>query len=273
MTIKALLHIFQQELHEIYSQNEIEAIFYRLSEHFWQIKRIDVSLNPGLKAVDNRLADALPKLKQNEPWQYITELEYFYGLDFKVKPGILIPRPETEELVDWVLQNVRKDDKILDIGTGSGAIAVGLAKNSSGKLTAIDISNEALSVAKENADKHSVDIDFEQLDILQCTHLPKQFDIIVSNPPYVRQTEKDLMHKNVLEFEPEKALFVPDGNPLIFYDKILKLALQNNSREVYFEINEYLKDELTELLKDKHLMHYQFKKDFRGKWRMLRIVI
>jgi len=269
--IKDLLRQYQTELKEIYPANEIEAVFYRLTEYFWQIQRVDIVMQPDSIAPDTRLHKALKELVQNKPWQYITGETEFYGLPFQVNQNVLIPRPETEDLVDWVLQDLKTGQSILDIGTGSGAIAISLAKNSQAKVSALDISEEALQVAKRNAKKNNTPIDFYQADILEATSLPDSFDIIVSNPPYVRLLEKELMHENVLGYEPHIALFVPDEQALIFYEKIIELALQNQAKYLYFEINEFLKSELTALLQSKGLEHYTFKKDLRDKWRMLSI--
>ena len=271
MKVKDLLDLYQIELKELYPAKEIEAVFYRLTEYFWQIQRIDIVMQPDSIAPDTRLNKALEELVQNKPWQYITGETEFYGLPFQVNENVLIPRPETEELVDWVLQDLDSGQSILDIGTGSGAIAISLAKNSQAKVSALDVSENALQIAKHNAEKNKTHIDFYQADILEATSLPASFDIIVSNPPYVRLLEKDLMHKNVLAYEPHIALFVPDKQALIFYEKITELALQNQTKTLYFEINEFLKPELTALLQSKGLKQYIFKKDLREKWRMLRI--
>ncbi len=276
MVFRELLNIFRQELSHLYPRKEIDAVFFRLSSHFYQIKRIDLSLMPELKPDDNKLHDALDRLITGEPWQYIIEKTEFYGLDFKVNNNVLIPRPETEELVDWVLKTHRKNQlKVLDIGTGSGVIAISLAKYlHQAEVTAIDISETALEVARENAESNQVEIDFRAIDILKASNISrKKFDLIVSNPPYVRNSERKLMQKNVLNFEPEKALFVNDDNALIFYKKIIEFALNNATQNsyIYFEINEFLKHDLSNLLRDKNLNQYEFRKDIFGKYRMLEI--
>ncbi len=258
----------------IYEKREIEAVFYRLLSFYYQIDRVDVSLNPELTIETDRLMTALEVLKDYKPWQYITGEVEFYGLPFKVNPSTLIPRPETEELVDWIINDLPKNNglRILDIGTGSGNIAVSLAVNlQAASVTAVDISSEALKTARENAHLNNVDIELKQIDILTLENCPEHYDVIVSNPPYIRESEKNLMHNNVLHYEPHTALFVTDENPLVFYDKIIRLAQNNRSSYVYFEINEYLKDDLERLLKKNNVYSYEFRKDLFGKYRFLKI--
>ena len=274
--VKKILELYKQELTDFYNPNEIQAIFYRLLQSYYGIERLDVSLNPDLKVDETKLLSALSQLKQHKPWQYITGLTEFYGLNFKVNPATLIPRPETEELVDWIVDDLKNMPllRILDIGTGSGAIAVSLAVNlKDAVVTAIDISEEALQIAKENARLNHVSVNFQQLDILKQSECSRFYDVIVSNPPYVRESEKAMMQVNVLQYEPSSALFVPDDNPLLFYKKIIRLAIQNRSSYVYFEINEFLKSELENILKDFEIANYEFKKDMFDKWRFLKLLL
>ena len=274
--VKEILEFYKQELPAIYDPNESQAIFYRLLSALYGIERLDVSLNPDLKVDETRLLSALNELKQHKPWQYITGQTVFYGINFKVTPATLIPRPETEELVDWIVDDYKNVPslRILDIGTGSGAIAISLAANlKDAVITAIDISNDALQIAKENARRNHVSVHFQQLDILKQSACYQAYDVIVSNPPYVRESEKTMMHANVLQYEPDTALFVPDNNPLIFYEKIIRLAVQNRSDMIYFEINEFLKPELEHLLKDLGINIYNFKKDIFGKWRFVKVIV
>ena len=183
----------------------------------------------------------------HEPIQYILGETEFYGLPFKVTPDTLIPRPETEELVDWISSEIDKESltkeiNILDIGTGTGCIAISLAKNLSNvNVFAMDVSEKALKIAQYNAKKNKVTIEFLEKDVLQLAKLPTQFDVIVSNPPYVRNLEKKEINPNVLENEPHLALFVDNQNPLIFYDTISDFALQNliPGGFLFFEMNEY----------------------------------
>ncbi len=275
-TIKEILSQYKNTLKTIYPDVEIEGIFYRLLEDFHQILRIDTSLNPNLKIDEQDLINALKRLEQNEPWQYISEKTSFYDCEFKVNHNVLIPRPETEELVRWIIDdyNDKPGLRVLDIGTGSGAIAVCLSKHlHQAEVYALDFSEKALEIAKENAVRNQVNINLIKQNILDDFFIDLKFDIIVSNPPYVRHSEKTMMRPNVLDFEPDSALFVNDDNPFIFYDKIIDFYKQNSRVEghLYFEINEYLKPELTDLLIKKEINNYKFKRDFFDKWRMLRI--
>ena len=227
-------------------------------------------------------AEQLSELKQrcqqlalNIPVQYSYQKAYFFGLKLYVDPRVLIPRQETEELVDWILQTIigrgSPPLRILDIGTGSGAIAIALKKQLPQlRLTAMDISAEALEVAQANAKRNKVDVCFLQQDILQVEDLGQSFDIIVSNPPYVREQEKQQMHPNVLEHEPHLALFVPDDNPLLFYDKIATIATRNLDPQgsLFFEINQYLGKEMLQMLRQKGF-HSRLRKDLNGNDRMI----
>jgi release factor glutamine methyltransferase len=274
--VKELIDLFQNELQDIYPKQEISAIFFQLTEHYNNSKRIDLSLNPDLSVNQEKYLSALNELKKHKPLQYIIGKKEFYGLSFLVNNKVLIPRPETEDLVDWIIaDNKHKSNlSILDIGTGSGAIAIALAKHlPDAKITALDISEQALEVAQKNAEQHKVSIDFKQIDILKQDQCQQHFDIIVSNPPYVREQEKKLMRKNVLDYEPHTALFVSDNNPLLFYEKIIDVFLKKNTTNdlLYFEINEFLKNDLITLLKKKNLLNFHFKNDFFGSNRMLKI--
>ena len=274
--IKDILEQYKSELTGIYDANEIQAIFYSLLPDFYGIGRLDVSLNPELKVDETKLLSALTELKQHKPWQYIIGQTEFYGLKFKVNPATLIPRPETEELVDWIIDDFKNISslRILDIGTGSGAIAISLAVNLPDvSVTAIDISEAALQTAEVNAGLHQVAVRFKQINILNQTDCEEAYDIIVSNPPYVRENEKKMMQANVLQYEPSTALFVPDDNPLLFYEKIIRLAIQNRSSYVYFEINEFLKSGLENLLRNFDITTYEFKKDMFDKWRLLKLKV
>jgi release factor glutamine methyltransferase len=221
--------------------------------------------------------EASNRLQHFEPIQYILGETEFYGLPFKVTPATLIPRPETEELVDWILAHYNKNHKtLLDIGTGSGCIAITLAKNlPSLEISAMDISEETLKIASENAKDHKVGVIFSKVDILNALALPQKYDIIVSNPPYVRNSEKKNMQKNVLDYEPTMALFVEDDNPLLFYSKIAALAKNylNPKGFLFFEINEYLGKEVIQLLKRESFSEIELKKDFFGKDRMIKCTV
>mgnify|MGYP001690202399 FL=1 len=219
-----------------------------------------------LKAVCEQLA-------RNIPIQYIYQKASFLSLDLYVDERVLIPRQETEELVDWILTTYAREEnlRILDIGTGSGAIAIALKKHlPRAKVTAMDISGEALQVARTNAKRNKAVIELIQQDILQVGDLAAYFDIIVSNPPYVREQEKQQMHPNVLEHEPALALFVPDDNPLLFYDKIATIATHNLAPQgrLFFEINQYLGDPMCQMLQQKGF-YTELRKDLNGNDRMI----
>ena len=219
-----------------------------------------------LKAVCEQLA-------HNIPIQYIYQKASFFGLDLYVDERVLIPRQETEELVDWILTTYARQEnlRILDIGTGSGAIAIALKKHlPRAKVTAMDISGEALQVARTNAKRNKAVIELIQQDILQVGDLAAYFDIIVSNPPYVPEQEKRQIHPNVLEHEPALALFVPDDNPLLFYDKIATIATHNLAPQgrLFFEINQYLGDQMCQMLQQKGF-YTELRKDLNGNDRMI----
>ncbi len=282
MTLKKLKTDFTASLKGIYPSEEIQSFFNILSEEYLKLSRLEIALNPQKEISENaaeKFQKAILRLKNQEPLQYIIGETEFYGLPFKVNKHTLIPRPETEELVDWILSEKTLNTQysllntILDIGTGSGCIAISLAKNlSNSKVSAMDFSEEALKIAKENAVINKVEVDFIQMDILNTKTLPKQYDIIVSNPPYVRELEKKQMQQNVLRYEPDSALYVSNDDPLLFYRTISRLAKNhlNPHGKLFFEINEYLADELTELLKFEGFQSIEIKKDIFGKNRMIK---
>jgi release factor glutamine methyltransferase len=219
----------------------------------------------------------LDSLKNEIPIQYLLGKTSFYGLDFEVNPAVLIPRPETEELVDWIISydQIHKSTKplrILDIGTGSGCIAISLAKNiPNSQVFAIDVSEKALATAQKNAEINNVKVAFLEENILETDDLEQQFDIIVSNPPYVRQLEKQEIKKNVLDNEPHLALFVEDNDALVFYRKIAELAQKNllPNGQLFFEINQYLGKEMMELLEKMGFKNIELRKDIYGNDRMI----
>lgn len=219
----------------------------------------------------SKVAEVLRRLSLHEPIQYILGEARFYGLDLNVDRNVLIPRPETEELVDLVVkQNPDSDLSVLDIGTGSGAIAVALARNLRFPLvTALDVSAGALDVAKENARRLKATIKFVEADIFTWEPMPRSFNIIVSNPPYVAEKEKALMEKNVLDFEPPGALFVPDDNPLLYYSRIAEVAREGLKvgGRLYFEINPLFADDLRKLLESEGFADVRLVRDISGKTR------
>ena len=279
MKLSQLKINFTTVLQGVYDKEEVHCFFYILCDFFLQYSRFEVSmaLDTIVSAKNITVFEkALLRLKKQEPIQYILGTTEFYGLTFKVNKHTLIPRPETEELVDWVLSNLHDQDSvldILDIGTGSGCIAISLAKNiPTARVSGLDISEKALEVAQENAVKNQVLVSFCKKDILRTTSLEKKYDVMVSNPPYVRQLEKKAMNANVLDYEPGVALFVPNEDPLLFYRKIAQLAMVSLQTRgwLYFEINEYLSKEMDVLLKEIGFANIEIKKDFREVPRMIK---
>lgn len=287
MKLKEIKERFHKELDAIYGKDEVRSFFYLLIEELFDFNRLKLALDPE-KSITKSEADtilkALTRLKDQEPIQYIIGETEFYGLPFKVNENTLIPRPETEELVNLIIENtkekIEKDRSfsILDIGTGTGCIAITLAKNlPNAKVYAVDVSAEAIEKAKENAALNNVEVAFIETDILDkeswdVKFSALEFDIIVSNPPYVRELEKQQMKPNVLNNEPHLALFVEDENPLLFYKAISKFADRKlqSSGELYFEINEYLGKEMIALLEENNFRNIELKQDFFRKDRMLK---
>jgi len=296
MTLKKFKLYFSDKLSEIYPQTEIDSFFFILIEELLGLQRIDTVLKPDFiieNEILNNLKNIISRLKKEEPIQYILGKTAFYGLPFLVDKNTLIPRPETEELVEWILKEIqelrikiqKESLSILDIGTGTGCIPISLAKNLKNEtISAIDVSSNALKIAKQNASLNNVTIDFFELDILQAenlnklsvsaqskTHSINKYDIIVSNPPYVRELEKVEIKNNVLNNEPHLALFVDNENPLIFYKKIADLAKSHLTKNglLFFEINQYLSNETVTMLKEKEFTNIELKKDLFGNDRMI----
>ncbi len=281
MKIRDYRAYFIQELTPVYDAGEAESFFYLLLENQKQLKRIDLALAPELIFSDAELLRwnaHLEQLKAEIPIQYIIGSTSFYGMDFTVNANVLIPRPETEELVEWIIkENAATENanelKILDIGTGSGCIAIALAKNLPKALVfALDVSEKALAIAENNALKNNVAVTFLQQNILETADLLQPFDIIISNPPYIRNLEKQEIKKNVLEHEPHLALFVADDDALVFYKKIALLAIKNGTAngQLFFEINQYLGPETVALLEKLDFKNIQLRKDIYGNDRMIR---
>ena len=286
MILKEFKLFFNEALSAIYPKTEIDSFFFILMEEKLKLQRIDTVLKPDFLITKKNLIDLktiVKRLQKEEPIQYVLGNTEFYGLPFLVNKNTLIPRTETEELVAWVINETKvlENNKItelsiLDIGTGTGCIPISLAKNlTSLNISAIDISPEALLIAKQNAILNKVTIEFIELDILNAESLPQEYDIIISNPPYVRELEKEEIKNNVLENEPHLALFVADENPLIFYNKIADLAKQQLSKNgmLFFEINQYLGKETVNMLVKKGFKNIQLKKDLFGKDRMIKCVL
>ena len=278
MTLRQYRNFFIETLTPVFDAIESESIFYIVLEDFMKLRRVDVALNPALKISESELVrwnSALEKLRLEIPVQYVLGKTSFCGLDFKVNEHVLIPRPETEELVDWIVRDSESDSppKIIDIGTGSGCIAISLAKKiSNSDVFAVDISEKALELAKLNSEINKVAVTFINQNILSVTNFADKFDIIVSNPPYVRELEKAEIKKNVLENEPHLALFVSDDDALLFYRKIAELAIDalNENGNLYFEINQYLGDETCEMLRQKGFSNVELRQDIYGNNRMIK---
>ncbi len=306
MLLKEIKDIFHKELDELYPKEEIDSFFYSCIEHYLKLERFILAIQPGLtltKEEEQPLFEALAHLKLEKPLQYILGTTHFMDLELQVNENVLIPRPETEELVQWILDDISSEKSdirhqktevrnqpnekntenlipppltILDIGTGSGCIAIALAKNlPDAKVYALDVSEEALEVAQKNAESNGVDIGFMHQDIFNPElelESELHFDIIVSNPPYVRELEKKEINKNVKDFEPDTALFVSDEDPLVFYKAIMDFS-ENNLDEngsLYFEINQYLGEETKALFNTRNFSEIELRKDIFGNDRMLK---
>jgi len=291
ISLKEYKKLFSETLKDIFPSTEIDTFFLYLMQEYLGFTRVDLVLQSDFiidQNTKNLFDRALERLKNQEPIQYILGKTDFFGLPFLVDKNTLIPRPETEELVAWIIDEVeilnnKSSPKIslLDIGTGSGCIPISLAKNIDfAAIYAIDISTKTLEVALKNADSNQVSISFFEMDILKTSNLDLlskdktqiNFDIIVSNPPYVRESEKSAMDKNVLENEPHQALFVSDENPLVFYEKIADLALLHLSRNglLFFEINQYLGNQTVNMLLKKGFKNIELRKDIFGNNRMIK---
>lgn len=290
-TIKDAFAAYKSGLHKLYEANETEAITLMVLTEICNQSKAKIKAFPEQelsKQQTEKAANILSQLQTGKPIQYILGKTEFYGLTFNVNPSVLIPRPETEELVEWALATVGSGQfavgsrqwavcSILDIGTGSGCIAISLKKNLPGfNVTAIDISKEALETARSNADLNRLDIEFIEADILNLpTHhspLSTHHSLMISNPPYVTLHDKTQMHTNVTDFEPHTALFVPEDNPLIFYKAITDYAVNHliPNGLLFFEINESLGNETIELLKGKGFKNIELRKDMSGRDRMIK---
>lgn len=281
MNLKQLLQHFTIQLRDIYEAEEVASVFYFAAWYISGLRRAEVVLKGDRElstAETQRYASVLKALESGQPIQYVLGETVFYGLPFKVNPSVLIPRPETEELVDWVLESTALAAatagkmRILDIGTGSGCIAISLKKKCPVfAVSALDVSEAALETAKANAALNETDIRFIEADIRKYGTAQK-FDLIVSNPPYITGKEQAEMHENVLAHEPHLALFVADESPLEFYEAIAGFAQAHLSDMglLFFEINENLAKEMIEMLSSKSFINIALKKDMQGKDRMIK---
>ena len=284
MTTGKFRNHFINSLEGLYPIEELKSFFYLLAEKYLNLSRINIALqlnNELTYEEQSSFYKAVDRLRNHEPIQYILGETEFFGMPITVNKQVLIPRPETEELVSWIIEDVDKNEAtILDIGTGSGCIAISLAKKlNNAVVSAIDISTRAIEVAKKNTLINNVNIEFSRVDVLNFEadldlhhKWESKFDIIVSNPPYVRMQEKKLMKLNVVNHEPDIALFVEDDDPLLFYRKISQLSKQylRHHGTLYLEINEYLGLEMEKMLNKAGFKHVVLKKDMFGKNRMIK---
>ena len=275
--MKTIANIIREELSNHYPTGEVTALTRIIAIEMLGIPQMTFFLKDEVTLTDEQealLYNTINRLQEYEPIQYIQGYSDFYGLRFKVTPATLIPRPETSELVEWIASEYSgKTVNILDIGTGSGCIAISLAhKLPESNVTAWDISNDALAVATENSRNNSTKVTFEHVDILSYEPKSAQFDIIVSNPPYIKENEKSAMHSNVLDWEPHTALFVPDSDPLLFYRPIAEKGLQMLAPNgtLYFEINRAHGAETMEMLANIGYTNIELRKDFAGNDRMIK---
>ena len=271
-----LVNIIPKFLSEInnFSRREVTSFAYLSIEKILGYSKSDCIIHSNQELTNDNIIsfeNIISDLKQNIPIQYILGEAHFYDLKFKVNSSTLIPRGETEELVQYILK--QDFTSVLDIGTGSGCIAISIAKNSNSKITAIDNSIEALEIAKSNAILNSVKINFVLSDVFNFSDT-KKYDLIVSNPPYVLESEKKIMDKNVLDYEPHNALFVSDNDPLVYYNEIAKIATKNLNKNglLFFEINENYSKQIIELLSNLNFVDIELKKDINGRDRIIKSV-
>lgn len=285
MLLREIKNIYHSELDAIYGKEEVNSFFYLLIEHYFDLERFVLAIQPELvidKKQETIIFQALSELKLEKPIQHIIGMAYFMDLEFKVNEDVLIPRPETEELVRWILDDFKDTAKnltILDMGTGSGCIPISLDKNlTDAKVFGLDISADALKVAEENNRLLGANVKFFQVDMLSLMsetstkELEQKFDVIISNPPYVRELEKVEMRNNVIDHEPGLALFVPDEDPLKFYKAVVNFAADhlNENGCLYLEINQYLGKETKQLLEKSNFKTIELRKDMFGNDRMIK---
>ncbi|MBC2840778.1 peptide chain release factor N(5)-glutamine methyltransferase [Robiginitalea sp. SC105] len=278
MLLRDIRDLFRKELEPRYPVEEIDALFYRLLDHYLQIPRFILGLEPRKQLTQEEeqpLFHALSELVGGKPLQYITGTVSFMGMDLSVDPGVLIPRPETEELVRWILERHAGDldgGRVLDIGTGSGCIALGLARNLPGtSVTGIDISAEALKTAGENVERLGLQVAFRRENILAPKGDWPLYDLMVSNPPYIPRSHAAGLHAHVRDQEPHEALFAPDADPLIFYRRIAAFGQRYLTAGgwLYVEIHEAFGQETETLFCKAGYEAVLLKKDIFGKDRFI----
>jgi len=271
---------FSNQLQGLFSEREVKTMFEALIKQRLNWSSADFLLHHEARLSESDLLfirSAVKRLLLHEPFQYVIGNTEFYGLSITCAPGALIPRPETEELVDWILEELKgKDSKILDLGTGSGCIALALKKNTiNSNVWGLDVSETALKIARENALALGIEVGFFSQDILSDYPLDFDnhfFDVLVSNPPYIPVNEQVKMEQNVLQFEPHEALFVPDQDPLLFYRVIAtkSLSLLKNNGVLYFEIHEDFAFQVKDLMAELGFINIELRKDLQGKFRMIK---
>ena len=272
--IRDIVDYFKSELSDIYSYRENISLAYIVIEDIFGYNRSESIINANKEIRLNeikKINNIIFELKNNKPIQYILGSTNFYGIKIKVNENTLIPRPETEELVDWILND--DFNSMLDIGTGTGCIPIAIAKNKDVKIYALDKSKNALKIAKENSRINNVNINFIEKDIFKFNE-SLNFDLIVSNPPYILKSKIDSMSSNVVDYEPHEALFVNDKDPLVFFKQISKIAIQmlNSNGKLYFEINEDYATEIKLILNEFGFVDIQLKNDINDRNRMLRAI-
>ena len=280
MTLIEFRSYFRAQLKDVYVLEECDDFLKRLIQAYFKWEPIKIGLDPNYRlslVEEEKLKLALIELKKERPLQYILGTAYFLDLELEVNAAVLIPRPETEELVHWILSDEDKLNPltILDIGTGSGCIAISLKKTAQlWNVAALDVSEQALDVAHRNASKNEVSIQFHLEDILDKKQWLIPLDVIVSNPPYVVPSEKEQMLSNVLDYEPDLALFVPEEDPLLFYKRIIEFAHQNlkPSGALYFEINPIFVDELVTFFKKFTFDSVEVRNDYLNRPRMIKAI-
>ena len=281
MTLNENRTVLTKELKNVYDSDELKNIIELVIEHITKMTRAEQVKNkvPYLTCTQlEDLDEITERLKKNEPVQYVLGEAWFAGMKFKVNKNVLIPRPETEELVDWIVKEINAQCSIMDIGTGSGCIPITLKKKlPQATVSAIDVCSEALFTATENAIQLNADMDFLLLDFLDEEKWKElgQYEIIVSNPPYVKLSEINAMHERVKEFEPHLALFVPDDDALLFYKKLACFAAKHLKADgsLFVEINEALGEQVVTIFRSAGLANIELRKDMQGKDRMIKATL
>jgi release factor glutamine methyltransferase len=277
-TVEAIINYYTEKLSVLYEKSEVKRITELVFEHFLDWTPLKLSLSKTERLSESELLKfhfALKRLTQGEPLQYVIGHTYFYGLKIEVNSSVLIPRQETEELVEWIIEESTPSNRILDLGTGSGCIALAIkSKLPESDVVGVDISTEALKIAQLNSKTYKLEVDFIQADVLAqdiISSVGVGWDVIVSNPPYIPYSEKDSMHTNVTQYEPHLALFVHEENPLVFYHRIAELAksILTDEGKLYFEISNRKGEDVVRLLEEKGFKNVTIKKDLQGNDRMV----